>query len=148
MFLRESADMIEGFIAMSTSFRTETDPTTPGNPAGPRAVEAATSMVGSAVTIGGEIHCQQDLFIDGEVNGTMFVPRHKLTIGPSARVKADIKAHNVVIAGSVEGKIEASERIELRNRCRMTGDVRSPRVMIENGAYVKGTIEVTRQGQR
>ena len=114
----------------------------------PRGVENPTSMVGSAVIIGGDIQCQQDLFIDGEVNGTMSVPRHKLTIGPSARVKADIKAHNVVIAGSVEGKIEASERIELRNRCHLTGDIRSPRVMIENGAVVKGTIEVTRQSPR
>ena len=128
---------------------TETDPAaTTGISNKPHAVENATSMVGSAVTIGGEIHCQQDLFIDGEVNGTMSVPRHKLTIGPSARVKADIKAHNIVIAGTVEGKIEATERVELRNRSHMTGDVRSPRIMIENGAVVKGTIEVTRQGQR
>jgi cytoskeletal protein CcmA (bactofilin family) len=133
---------------MSTSFMTETDSAATGTSRGPRGVENPTSMVGTAVKIGGEIHCEQDLFIDGEVNGTMFVPKHKLTIGPSARVKADIKAHNVVIAGSVEGKIEASERIELRNRCRITGDIRSPRVMIEDGALVKGTVEVTRQAPR
>lgn len=104
----------------------------------------ATSLVGSAVTIGGEIFCKQDLFVNGVVNGSMTLPNHKLTIGPEATVKADIKAHNVVIVGNVEGKIEASERIELRSRCRLMGDVRSPRVMIENGAYIKGTIEVTR----
>jgi len=134
---------------MSTTLLKETDPVASnGITHSPRAVEAATSMVGSAVTINGDIHCNQDLFIDGEVTGTMFVPKHKLTIGPSGRVKADIRAHNVVIAGSVEGKIEATERVELRNRCRMIGELRSPRVAIENGAFIQGTVEVTRQSPR
>ena len=104
----------------------------------------STALVGSAVTIGGEIFSQQDLFVDGEVNGTMTLPNHKLTIGPQARVKATIKAQNVVIVGSVEGKIEASERIELRSHSQFIGDVRGPRIVIENGAFIKGNIEVTR----
>jgi cytoskeletal protein CcmA (bactofilin family) len=106
----------------------------------------ATSMVGSAVTIGGDIFCKQDLFVDGEVNGTLNLPDHKLTIGPSGNVKANIKAHNVIIVGNVEGQIEATERIELRSKCRLTGDVKSPRVTIENGAFIKGTVEVVRKG--
>ena len=108
----------------------------------------ATSMVGSAVTIGGDIFCKQDLFVDGEVTGTLNLPEHKLTIGPSGKVKADIKAHNVIIVGHVEGKIEATERIELRNHCHLTGDVRSPRITIENGAFIKGSVEVVRKGER
>lgn len=118
---------------------------------GPRVAESAApaqSLVGCAVKIGGDIYCQQDLFIDGEVTGTLAVPNHKLTIGPQAHVKADIKAHNIVIVGNVEGKIEASERVELRGQCHLTGDIRSPRVMIENGAVIKGSIEVTREPQR
>jgi cytoskeletal protein CcmA (bactofilin family) len=106
----------------------------------------ATSMVGSAVTIGGDIFCKQDLFVDGEVNGTLNLPEHKLTIGPSGIVKANIKAHNVIIVGRVEGTIEATERIELRGKCHMTGDVKSPRVTIENGAFIKGNVEVVRKG--
>lgn len=109
------------------------------------AAAPATSMVGNGVTIGGEIHCQQDLLVDGEVNGSVVIPDHKLTIGPKAKVKADIKGHNVVVVGNVEGNIEANERIELRSQCRLMGDVRSPRIVIENGAYIKGSIEVTRQ---
>lgn len=108
----------------------------------------APSMVGSAVTIGGDIFCKQDLFVDGEVHGTLNLPDHKLTIGPSGNVKANIKAHNVIIVGKVEGTIEATERIELRGRCHLTGDVKSPRISIENGAFIKGTIEVVRKGER
>jgi len=138
-------------IIMSTTFMNETDPAEAAAARAPRVAESATisqSLVGCAVKIGGDIYCQQDLFIDGEVTGTLAVPNHKLTIGPQAHVKADIKAHNVVIVGSVEGKIEAGERIELRNRCQLIGDIRSPRVMIESGAVIKGSIEVTRQPQR
>ncbi len=138
---------------MSTSVINGINPTeTPGIPPSARAAlepgAIATSMVGSAVTIGGDIFCKQDLFVDGEVNGTLNLPDHKLTIGPSGNVKANIKAHNVIIVGNVEGKIEATERIELRSKCHLTGDVRSPRVTIENGAFIKGTVEVVRKGER
>lgn len=136
---------------MSTNLLNETNSAeAAGLGRGPKVSESANpqSLVGCGVKIGGDIYCQQDLFIDGEVTGTMNIPKHKLTIGPQARVKADIKAHNVVIVGNVEGKIEASERVELRGKCQLTGDVRSPRIMIENGAVIKGTIEVTREPQR
>src|SRR5581483_3917791 len=123
-------------IIMSTTFMNQTEPADAAANRGPRVTESemAQSLVGCAVKIGGDIYCQQDLFVDGEVTGTLAVPNHKLTIGPQAHVKADIKAHNIVIVGNVEGKIEASERVELRGKCQLTGDIRSPRIMIENGA--------------
>lgn len=128
----------------------ETDPTVAkANHDIPRlAVEpgaSAPSQVGSAVRIEGEIYGQQDLLVDGEVNGSMVLPDHTLTIGPNANVKANIRAQNVVLIGSVEGNIEATKRIELRGCCSLLGDIRSPRIMVENGAYIKGTIEVMRQ---
>ena len=104
----------------------------------------APSQVGNGVRIQGEIHGQQDLFLDGEVTGSVTLPNHKLSIGPKGNVKANIKAKNVVLVGNVEGKIEATERVELRSHCRLLGDVRSPHIMIENGAYIKGTVEVLR----
>ena len=105
---------------------------------------SASSQVGSGVCIRGEIHGQQDLFIDGEVNGSIALPGHTLILGPKANVKAGVKARNVIVVGTVEGKIEATERIELRNRCRVLGEIRSPRLMVEAGAYLQGTIEVLR----
>ena len=107
---------------------------------------SAANRVGSTVRIQGEIHGQQDLFVDGEVNGSVVLPGHTLTIGSKANVKATIKARNVVVVGNVEGDIEATERIELRGSSSLLGDVRSPRVVIENGAYLKGTVEVVRAG--
>ena len=116
-------------------------------PDGPRpAIDAGVSApnrVGSTVRIQGEIHGEQDLFVDGEVSGSVLVPGHTLTIGPNANVKATIKARSVVLVGNVEGNIQATERVEIRSHSSLLGDVRSPRVMIENGAYVKGTVEVT-----
>jgi len=85
------------------------------------------------------------MFVDGEVAGNITLPEHTLTIGPKANVKAGIKAKYVVLFGTVEGNIEASDRVELRNCCSLLGDIRSPRVMIENGAYIKGTVEVVRE---
>ena len=100
--------------------------------------------MGSAVRIEGDIYSQQDLFVDGEVNGSVTLPGHKLSIGPNAKVKANIKAKNVVLVGNLEGKIEASERIELRSSCRLLGDIRGRRIQIENGAFIKGSVEVIR----
>ena len=104
----------------------------------------APSRVCSEIRIHGDIFGKQDLLVDGEVDGSLTFPENTLTIGPNAKVKAHIKAQNVVLVGSVEGKIEVTERIELRSHCNVLGDIRTPRIMIENGAYVKGTIEVVR----
>ena len=105
----------------------------------------APNQLGSTVHIVGEISGRQDMVVDGEVAGNITLPEHTLTIGSKANVKAGIKAKYVVLFGTVEGNIEASDRVELRNCCSLMGDIRSPRVQIENGAYIKGTVEVVRE---
>jgi cytoskeletal protein CcmA (bactofilin family) len=105
---------------------------------------SAPNHVGSAVRIEGEISGQQDLLVDGEVAGKITISGHTLTVGAKGDVKADIRAKNVVLVGNVVGNIEASGRIEVRGQCNLLGNVRSPRIMIENGAYIKGSIEVIR----
>lgn len=144
--------MIGGFARKSTMNTYLADPAETGvngdhSEKPHRAIEpgvSAPSQVGSAIRIQGEIEGHQDMYVDGEVQGSMLLPDHTLTVGPKANVKANIKAQNVILVGNVEGKIEASQRIELRSRCTLLGDVRSPRILIENGAYIKGTVEVTR----
>jgi cytoskeletal protein CcmA (bactofilin family) len=106
---------------------------------------SAPSRVGGTVRIEGEIFSQQDMLVDGEIAGSIMLPAHTLTIGLEAKVKANIKAKNVVILGTVDGNIEAGNRIEVRSCCSLYGDIRSPRIMVENGAYIKGTIEVVRE---
>jgi cytoskeletal protein CcmA (bactofilin family) len=98
--------------------------------------------LGSRVRIQGKIFSDQDLQVDGEVDGTIEVHGHNLTIGPRARVKADIKAQNVSVVGTVEGTIEASERIELCSQCRVLGKIKTRRIAIKDGAFFKGNIEV------
>jgi cytoskeletal protein CcmA (bactofilin family) len=106
---------------------------------------SAPSRVGGTVRIEGEIFSQQDMLVDGEIAGSIMLPEHTLTIGPEANVKANIKAKSVVILGTVDGNIEAGDRIEVRSCCTLLGDIRSARIMVENGAYIKGTIEVVRE---
>ena len=127
-----------------------TAPVTPREGPGtvPAAVEPrlmAASLVGLSVRITGDVFCRQDLFVEGEVEGTVELPAHKLTVGPRGNVKATIKAHDVVIVGKVEGTIEASERVELCSQGRFVGDVRTPRIVIKDGAHFRGSIEVTRE---
>ena len=106
---------------------------------------SALNQVGSTVCIVGEISGRQDMLVDGEVAGNIILLEHTLTLGPKATVKAGIKAKYVILVGTVEGNIEASDRVELRSCCSLVGDIRSPRIMIENGAYIKGRLEVVRE---
>lgn len=119
-----------------------------GNHGAPRpSVEpgaSAPSQLGSTIRIEGNVYAQQDLFVDGEVNGSVIIPGHQVSIGARGNVKADIKAKSVVLVGALEGKIEASERIELRSGSSLIGDVRGRRIVVENGALIKGTVEVLR----
>ena len=100
------------------------------------------SNLGRGVRIEGKLFSDQDLQVDGEVDGTLEVHDHNLIIGPRARVKADIKAQNLSILGAVEGTIEASDRIELCSQCRVLGQIKTRRIAIKDGAYFKGNIEV------
>ena len=102
----------------------------------------AGSELGIAARIERDVDANDDLFMDGEVDGDVIAPNHKLYIGPNAKVKANIKAKHVVLAGNLEGNIEASDRVELRGECTLLGDVRSARVLIEHGAFIKGAVEV------
>lgn len=104
----------------------------------------APNQIGTAVRIEGQISGQQDMLVDGEVAGSIMLSDHTLTIGSHGKVKANIRAKNVILLGTVEGNVEASDRIEVRGQCSLTGDLRSPRVVIENGAYIKGAVEVVR----
>jgi cytoskeletal protein CcmA (bactofilin family) len=107
----------------------------------PPAVERP-SILGRTVRIEGKIVSNQDLHVDGEVSGSIELPSGRLTIGPDASVKASIKAQNVSLVGNAEGTIEANERVELCSQSRLVGDIRTPRLVIKDGAYIKGKVDV------
>jgi cytoskeletal protein CcmA (bactofilin family) len=101
-----------------------------------------TSTLGRTVRVEGKIVSHQDLHVDGQVDGTIELPDCKLTIGPQAHVRASIKAQNVSLVGNAEGTIEANERVELCSQSRLVGDIKTPRLVIKDGAYIKGKVDV------
>lgn len=100
------------------------------------------SHLGRGVRIEGKIVSDQDLQVDGEITGMLEVAGHNLTVGAKAKVKANIKAQNVSIVGTVEGSIEVVDRVELCSQCRVVGEIKTRRLAIKDGAYFKGNIEV------
>jgi cytoskeletal protein CcmA (bactofilin family) len=102
-----------------------------------------STVIGRSVTIRGELSGKEDLYMDGVVEGTISLPESRLTVGPNARVKADINAHDVVIYGLVEGNIRAAGRIELRESAVMRGDIVAERLSIEENARIKGKVELS-----
>ena len=104
----------------------------------------STATVGKAVKIVGQIYSKEDLYVDGEIEGTVEALEHKLTIGPHGTVHAGIKAREVVALGTIQGNVEASERIEIHKEARVIGDIRTARIIIEDGAYIKGSIDIVK----
>jgi cytoskeletal protein CcmA (bactofilin family) len=106
----------------------------------PRSVDVAT--IGKSVIVRGELSGSEDLYVDGEVEGSISLKGQSLTIGPNGRVRANLEARNVIVHGRVDGNVVASDRVDLRKSASLTGDISTARVAIEDGAYFKGTIDI------
>lgn len=107
-----------------------------------------SAAIGKSVIVKGQIFSREDLYLDGEVEGTLELQEHRLTIGPNGKVQAGIKAREVVIIGTVQGNIEAADKIDIRKDAKLVGDIRTARIVIEDGAYFKGSIEILREENR
>jgi cytoskeletal protein CcmA (bactofilin family) len=101
--------------------------------------------IGRSVVIKGELSGSEDLYVDGKVEGTIQLQGHNLVIGPNGHVHADVNAKGVVIQGKLEGNIRASDRTELQKAAVVLGDVVTQRIAIEDGAYLKGKVEIQRE---
>jgi cytoskeletal protein CcmA (bactofilin family) len=106
------------------------------------AAGAASARIGPSVQVKGEINGSEDLEIHGSVEGTVTLEERRLTIGPTAKVSADLSAREIVIYGSVKGNLKAKDRIEIKKDGSVVGDLSTARIMIEDGAYFKGSIEI------
>jgi cytoskeletal protein CcmA (bactofilin family) len=104
------------------------------------------ARLGASLHIKGEITGNEDLQIDGSVEGLVQLEDRKLTIGASARVTADIIAREVAVYGNVKGNLRARDRIEIKKDGSVVGDLTTARIMIEDGAYFKGSIEIDKAG--
>jgi len=89
----------------------------------------------------GEISAEEDLVIDGTVNGTIRVPGHAIVIGPAAEIKADVLARHIEIRGRVDAAVVATERAVIRAGARVSGRVVAPRLVVEEGAVIDGQLD-------
>jgi cytoskeletal protein CcmA (bactofilin family) len=101
------------------------------------------TILGKTMKIVGDIVSDEALYIDGELEGTLQLKNH-LTIGPNSQVVANVKATEVVVFGSVRGNVEATNRISLRAGASMIGDIKTAGIIIDDGAYFKGGIDISR----
>ncbi len=125
---------------MQTPAPPATRPLEPPRAEAPRSVDIAT--IGKSVIVRGELSGSEDLYVDGEVEGSIALKGQSLTIGPNGRVRANLEARNVIVHGRVDGNVIASDRVDLRKSASLTGDISTARVAIEDGAYFKGTIDI------
>ena len=98
--------------------------------------------IGKTILIKGEISGQEDVYVDGQIEGSVQLIGNSLTIGPNGKVHASVAAKNVTVGGSLEGNIQASERTEMRKSAVVNGDVQTRRIAIEEGAFFKGKLEI------
>ncbi len=102
------------------------------------------ASIGKAVKICGQIYSKEDLYVDGDVEGSIELQEHGLTIGPNGKVRSNITAREVVILGNVEGNVDASDKLEVRKDARLVGEIKTARIVIEDGAYFKGSIDIAK----
>ncbi len=102
------------------------------------------AIIGKSVMIKGQIFSREDLTIDGEVDGSVELHEHRLTVGPNGKLQAGVKAREVVVLGTIHGNVEASDKIDIRKDAKLVGDIKTARIVIEDGAYFKGSIDIVR----
>jgi len=124
----------EGMPMQTTSSRLDQDAPAPSRGA----------TIGKGVSITGQIYSREDLIIDGEVEGTIEAAEHKVTIGPNGKVKAGIKAKDIVVLGAVQGNVEATDKMDIKKDAKLVGDIKTARISIEDGAMFKGSIDIVR----
>jgi len=113
----------------------------------PDSFRADVAHIGKSVIIRGELSGSEDLYLDGEVEGSIDLIEHNLTIGPHGRVRANVMAKDVIVHGKVDGNVHGTERVELKRSSVLVGDISTQRIVIEDGAYFKGAIDIKKDGK-
>ena len=106
------------------------------------------AQIGKSVVIKGELSGSEDLYVDGQVEGSISLKNNSLTVGPHGQVKASVEAKGLIVQGKLEGNILASDRVDLRKSAVVTGDISTQRISIEEGAYLKGKIDIQGKAEK
>ena len=111
-------------------------------------LSADLAQIGKSVIIKGELSGSEDLYVDGQVEGSIALRNNSLTVGPNGQVKASVEAKAIVVQGKLEGNVQASDRVELRKSAVVSGDISTQRISIEEGAYLKGKVDIKGKGDK
>jgi cytoskeletal protein CcmA (bactofilin family) len=117
----------------------------------PKAIDsfrADIAHIGKSVVIKGELSGSEDLYLDGEVEGNIDLSGHSLVVGPNGRVRANIKARDIVVHGKIDGNVFGVDRVELKKSAVLVGDIFTQRIVIEDGAFFKGGIDIKREAPK
>lgn len=136
----ESEAAVESPAPAASASPTVAPKVMPDRPAG-----STPAAIGQSVVVTGDLAGEEDLLIQGKVDGTIVARQHVVTIGEQATVSAKVTAREVVVLGKVEGNITASQRVEIRSSGTVEGDVTSPAVAIADGAQFRGAIDMSRE---
>lgn len=104
------------------------------------------TRLGKTVKIIGDVSSDEELFLDGDLEGKLDL-RNRLTIGPNSKVHANIRAQEIVVFGTIKGNVESESRVSLRTGASIVGDIKTAGIVIEDGAYFKGGIDISRGGE-
>ena len=105
-----------------------------------------STVIGKSVVIRGDVSGSEDLYLDGEIQGTVVLSSNRLTIGPNAHVLANLEVRDIIVNGHVEGNIHASGRVDLRATAIVHGDIFTSRLSIEEKASIQGRVDVGATG--
>ena len=121
---------------------------TPQPAAPPSRSTGQSATIGASIRIKGDLSGDEDLLIQGQIQGKIKLQSHNVTVGPSGRVKADIRGRTIRVEGEVDGNLYGEEEIVIRSSGRVQGNLQAPRVTLENGSSFKGSIDMDAEGQK
>jgi cytoskeletal protein CcmA (bactofilin family) len=106
----------------------------------------STTVFGKSMKIIGEVTSDEELYLDGDLDGKLNL-RNRLTVGPNSKVNANIKATEIIVFGTIRGNVESESRVSLRTGASIVGDIKTAGIVIEDGAYFKGGIDISKNGE-
>ncbi len=110
--------------------------------------KVSTARLGSSLHVKGEISGEEDLYIDGTVEGLVHLDERKLTVGATAKLTVNVIAGDVIVYGSVKGDVRAKGKIEIKKGGSVIGDLTMAQIVIEDGAHFKGSIEIEKSAEK
>ena len=135
MIQRQPAEPSQPTAAPAVSHHHQAPPVAPG-----------LTVFGKSMKIVGEVTSDEELYLDGDLDGKLNL-RNRLTVGPNSKVNANIKAQEIVVYGTVKGNVESESRVSLRSGASIVGDIKTAGIVIEDGAYFKGGIDISHPGE-